>query len=133
MRCLIVDDSADFRAVLSNMLERGGISVVAAASNTADAMTCCRDLHPDVALVDVELGEENGFDLAEALCGPGMAEPPVVILVSTYSEQDFAELIAVSPAAGFVPKFALSADAVLDLVVRATSPAARPISEPRGR
>lgn len=133
MRCLIVDDSADFRAVLSTMLEHAGISVVAMASSMADAVRLCRDLHPDVAVVDVELGDENGFELAEQLRRPDAPKPPVVILVSTYAEQDFADLIAVSPAAGFVPKFALSAGAILDLVAKAEAGAPSSISEPRGR
>lgn len=93
------------------MLSRGGIDVVAVAANSAEALRYAAELTPDVALVDVELGEESGFDLAEQL-----GRSQAVILVSTYAEQDLAEMIAVSPAIGFVPKIALSATAIRDLV-----------------
>ena len=39
-----------------------------------------------------------------------------MILISTHAEQDYAELIAASPAIGFLPKTALSADAIRDLL-----------------
>jgi DNA-binding NarL/FixJ family response regulator len=115
VRCLIVDDSANFRDAASTMLERAGISVVGMASNSADALTRYRELRPDVTLVDVDLGAESGFDLAvqlEAADSPA----PSVILISTHSEQDFADMIAASPVLGFLPKFALSPGAIRDLL-----------------
>lgn len=115
MRCLIVDDSANFRDAARGMLERAGIEVVGMASNSADALTRFRDLHPDVTLVDVDLGAESGFDLVVQLHEATTAVPSV-ILISTHSEQDFADMIAASPAIGFLPKFALSPDAIRDLV-----------------
>jgi DNA-binding NarL/FixJ family response regulator len=116
MRCLIVDDSADFRAAASAMLERAGISVVGKASNSAEALRYYEDLHPDVALVDIELGGEDGFALAEELDRAGTACALAVILVSTYAESDLAEMIDASPAVGFLQKFSLSPDAIWDLV-----------------
>jgi CheY-like chemotaxis protein len=118
VRCLIVDDSADFRDAASGMLERAGISVVGVASNSAEALGLYRDLGPDVALVDVDLGAESGFELAEQLHRMVATTPLAVILVSTYSEADLEEMIAVSPAVGFLPKFALSPDTIRDLLQR---------------
>ena len=115
MRCLIVDDSANFRDAASSMLERAGIEVVGVASNGADALTRFRQLRPDVTLVDVDLGVESGFDLVVQLC-TAITPAPAVILISTHSEQDFLDMIAASPAIGFLPKFALSPDAIRDLV-----------------
>ncbi|WP_199256694.1 response regulator [Mycolicibacterium mengxianglii] len=115
MRCLIVDDSAAFRTAASNMLRRAGIDVVAMVSTSAEALTCTHDLHPDVILVDIDLGPESGFDVAEALHRAGPPAPSV-ILISTHSEQDFADLIADSPALGFLPKFALSPESIRRLV-----------------
>jgi hypothetical protein len=54
--------------------------------------------------------------LTRRLDGHNEAADPVVILMSTYSEADFAELIAESPAAGFLPKSELSADAIRRIV-----------------
>ncbi len=116
MRCLIVDDSADFRDAASAMLERAGISVVGKASNSAEALRFYEDLRPDVALVDVELGGEDGFELAEQLDRVSIASTLAVILISTYAESDLAEMIDASPAVGFVQKFSLSPDAIQDLL-----------------
>lgn len=109
-RCLIVDDSAAFRDAARAMLERGGIEVVGTACDAAEAMRRAEELRPDVALVDVDLGDDSGFDLAEQ-----MSSVPV-ILTSTHDEQDFADLIAASRALGFVPKLALSPMAVRQLL-----------------
>ncbi|KWX23859.1 LytR/AlgR family response regulator transcription factor [Mycolicibacterium wolinskyi] len=118
MRCLIVDDSANFRTAASAMLGRGGVDVVGAASNSDEALRMCRELQPDVVLVDVALGPESGFDLADELDGSALPTPPAVILISTYAEQDLHEMIACSPAVGFVPKFALSVAAIEYLLAR---------------
>jgi CheY-like chemotaxis protein len=116
VRCLIVDDSADFRDAASAMLERAGISVVGTASNSAEALKYYEDFHPDVALVDIDLGGEDGFELAEQLDRVGTASDLAVILVSTYAESDLAEMIDASPAVGFLQKFSLSPDAIRNLV-----------------
>jgi chemotaxis response regulator CheB len=124
MRCLIVDDSADFRDAASAMLERAGINVVAKASNSAEALRCYEDLHPDVVLVDVDLGSEDGFELAEQLDRVSTASALAVIMVSTYAESDLAEMIDTSPAVGFLQKFSLSPDAIRNLLN---------VTGPRGR
>jgi CheY-like chemotaxis protein len=116
MRCLIVDDSADFVAAARHLLEHGGIKVVGVASTSAEALRCFEQQRPDVTLVDVNLGSENGFELAEQLHRSGFPAPSPVILISTQAEQDFADMIATSPAIGFLAKFALTPDAIRDLV-----------------
>lgn len=128
MRCLIVDDSADFRAAARSMLERGGLTVVASAADGDEALRLCGELRPDLALVDVDLGGESGFDVAERLCREDAGHRPAVILISTFAEQDLAELIAASPAAGFVSKMALSADAIRDVLAGVSG-----LSGPQGR
>jgi DNA-binding NarL/FixJ family response regulator len=131
MRCLIVDDSAAFRDAAGSMLERAGVTVVAMACTISEALRHCRDLRPDVALVDVDLGDESGFDLAEAL---HRADPlaPRVILISTHDEQDLVEMIATSPAVGFLPKFALSAKAIRDLLENADRAVEPTLTAPPG-
>ncbi len=105
------------------MLERAGISVVK-ASNSAEALKYYEDFHPDVALVDIDLGGEDGFALAEQLDRVSSPSTFAVILVSTYAESDLAEMIDASPAVGFLQKFSLSPDAIRDLVK---------VSGPQGR
>jgi CheY-like chemotaxis protein len=113
--CLIVDDSPRFLAAASNLLGREGVVVVALASNGDEAMERATELRPDVALVDIDLNGESGFDVAKRLATlPNRAQP--VILISSYSEKDFADLIASSSALGFVSKVDLSASAIEALV-----------------
>ena len=114
LRCLIVDDSPRFLDAARGLLERQGITVVGVASNGADALRRAGELRPDVTLLDLDLGGESGLELARRLHGqPG---PAPVILISTHAEQDYAELIAASPAIGFLPKTTLSGDAIRDLL-----------------
>jgi DNA-binding NarL/FixJ family response regulator len=86
------------------------------ASNTADALRSAGELRPDVTLLDIDLGGESGLELARRLHGQGGPDGAPVILISTHAEQDYAELIAASPAIGFLPKTALSGDAIRDLL-----------------
>ncbi len=55
--------------------------MVGLASTTADALRLARELQPDVILVDVDLGEESGFDLAQRLAA-GEVGPVVLLGVS---------------------------------------------------
>ncbi|MFC0451249.1 LytR/AlgR family response regulator transcription factor [Rhodococcus jostii] len=133
-RCLIVDDSPTFLDAARRLLEQQGVVVVDTVSNTADAIRTVAELQPDVILVDVELGPESGFELAERL--DDEAHPPAVILISTHAEQDLTELISVSPAVGFVSKTELSAGAIRELLRDRDGNEgdhAAAVSEPRGR
>ncbi|MEY2453329.1 MAG: hypothetical protein QOD92_2903 [Acidimicrobiaceae bacterium] len=122
LRLLIVDDNAQFLVASRSLLTSEGIEVVGVASTTGEALSCVRTLRPDAALVDVDLGEESGFDLAEALTAATDWGPQRVILTSAYPEQDLAELIEASPAVGFLPKTQLSASAIFDLLEPADEP-----------
>jgi DNA-binding NarL/FixJ family response regulator len=112
LRCLIVDDSLLYLEAARALLEREGIDVAGVASKAADAMRQAEALRPDVILVDIVLGEESGLDLVRRLSQDSRAAGPALILISTHSEADFAALIEESPAAGFIPKPQLSAEAI---------------------
>jgi DNA-binding NarL/FixJ family response regulator len=116
LRCLIVDDSRHFLDAARALLQRQGIAVVGVASTGAQALQRAKELRPDVTLVDIDLGGESGFDVARRLRHDPVGTPGPVILISTHAEQDYADLIAASPAIGFLPKSALSADAIHDLL-----------------
>ena len=116
VRCLIVDDTPGFLQAARKVLESGGIVVVGVASTSAEAMERALQAEPDVALVDVVLGAESGFDLARQLAAQRGSRRTQVIMISTHAEEDFADLIAASPAIAFLPKWELSAAAVNGLL-----------------
>jgi DNA-binding NarL/FixJ family response regulator len=113
LRLVLVDDHAQFLEAARLLLERQGAEVVATASTGADAERLTRELHPDCVLVDIELGVESGFDVATRLVAK---HGRCVVLISVTDEADFADLIASSPAVGFIPKADLSAQRIADLL-----------------
>jgi CheY-like chemotaxis protein len=114
LRCLIVDDNANFLIAVRDLLSRQGIIVVGVASTGSEAVRQAEQLSLDVALVDIELGAESGFDVARLLSGTPCLESLPVVLISGYAEQDLVELIEASPAVGFVSKSDLSLEAISD-------------------
>ena len=119
IRCLIVDDNSGFRQEMSGLLEEQGLEVVGGAASAAEALRQIAELRPDVALVDIDLGRDNGLTLASRLReapGPGVLN---VILISTHDERAFAELIERSSALGFLPKTELSAAAIRRMLASA--------------
>jgi CheY-like chemotaxis protein len=110
LRCVIVDDDEAFIKVAQAVLERDGVTVAGAASNCAEAVQRAQALRPDVVLIDIRLGEESGFDVVRRLADNEQAAP--LIMISTHARADYADLIAESPAAGFVPKAQLSGAAI---------------------
>jgi DNA-binding NarL/FixJ family response regulator len=113
LRMVIVDDSSHFLDAARNLLEHDGIDVVGVARTSAEALELAGELRPDVFLVDVDLGEESGFDLAQRLVASTTSR---VVLISAYPESELADLIASSPADGFVSKSELSAEAVANVL-----------------
>ena len=116
LRSLIVDDNAGYLAAARALLEREGVTVVGVASSCAEAVQLAGKLHPDVALVDIDLGDESGFDVARRLAGAGGSALSPVVLISAYPEGDFVELIAASPALGFLAKSNVSAESIHKLL-----------------
>jgi DNA-binding NarL/FixJ family response regulator len=110
LRCLIVDDSPRYLEAARGLLERQGVTVVGLAMTANQAEALATRLRPDVALVDIGLGEESGFDVAKRLADTQ------VILISTRDADDFAELVGASRAVGFLPKSELSAAAIRGLL-----------------
>ncbi len=116
LRILIVDDSHHFLTAARGALEQDGITVVGVASTSAEALRLARELRPDGILVDIDLGDESGLDLTRELAS---AEAAPVVLISAYPASELDDLIATSPAVGFVSKSQLSASAVSSLIATA--------------
>jgi DNA-binding NarL/FixJ family response regulator len=112
LRCLIVDDNPSFLQAARALLEAQGVNVVGVATTAPKGLQSADELEPDVVLVDIDLGTGSGFDLARQLTDGNGRVPSDVILISAYPEDDFADLVAASPALGFVPKSDLSVEAI---------------------
>jgi DNA-binding NarL/FixJ family response regulator len=113
-RVLIVDDHPSFRASARVLLEAEGFNVVGEAVDGASALTEAGRLQPEIVLLDVQLPDIDGFDVAARLTGH--EDSPVVILVSSRDSSDFGPLVSRSGARGFVPKSELSGERVHSLL-----------------
>lgn len=103
---LIVDDHAEFRELARRILEQGGFVVAGEAVDGGATTAAVAEMQPDVVLLDVQLPDVDGFEVAEALAaGP---DPPIVVLTSSRDESDFGSRVARSGARGFIPKSRLS-------------------------
>ena len=116
LRCVIVDDNADFLATVRGILSGGPLEVVGEAASVDEALARAAELAPDVVLLDIDLGEQSGFVVARELIEQTGAAAPSIVFISAHPESDFVDLIADSPAVGFVPKSELSTAAILGVL-----------------
>jgi CheY-like chemotaxis protein len=110
---LVVDDHAGFRRLARRVLEAGGFSV-AEAETGAGALAAVEALSPALVLLDIQLPDVSGFEIARTLSG--IAGAPTVVLTSTRDAADYGGRIEASSAVGFVPKAQLSASALRTLL-----------------
>jgi DNA-binding NarL/FixJ family response regulator len=111
---LIVDDHAGFRTQARALLERAGYEVVGEADDGRSGLEAVGRLRPDLVLLDVQLPDLMGFDVARRIIE--RADPPTVILVSSRDASDYGGSIDSSGARGFISKTELSAGAVAALL-----------------
>ena len=110
---LIVDDHASFRRVARRMLEAAGFAVDEAANGT-DAVAASRSGRYDLVLLDVQLPDLDGFEVAERLAS--RADAPAVVLVSTRTAAAYGVRLETTSARGFISKTSLSGAALAALV-----------------
>jgi len=113
---VIVDDHADFRAHVTEMLEAAGYEVVGSCGDGHSALTAISVLRPDVVLLDVQLPDIDGFAVTEQV--ERRSGGPVVVLTSTREAVDYGGRIVRSGAAGFISKPELSAQSLARVVAR---------------
>jgi DNA-binding NarL/FixJ family response regulator len=110
---LIVDDHPSFRASARALLEAEGFDVVGEAEDGASALRAADELSPQLVLLDVQLPDLDGFEVARRLTDGG---GPAVVLVSSRDGSDFGPLVERSGARGFIPKAELSGAALSALL-----------------
>jgi two-component system, NarL family, nitrate/nitrite response regulator NarL len=113
-RVLIVDDNRSFLTSARALLESEGLEVVGVVADGPGAAAALEVTHPDVVLVDVDLGRESGVSVTRELAA---AHPQVcIILISAYPEVDLPGVLAQTPALGFIHKPAVSRRAIEGLL-----------------
>jgi DNA-binding NarL/FixJ family response regulator len=110
MKVLIVDDHPSFRSAARLLLEHEGFDVVGEAEDGASGIRQSSELSPDLVLLDINLPDLDGFDVASRICVD--AQAPKVVLTSSRDPREFGPLVGRSGANGFVPKGELSAERI---------------------
>lgn len=111
---LIVDDHAGFRSLARRLLDVAGFDVVGEAEDGASAVESALRLRPAIVLLDVQLPDFDGFEVARRL-----ADAPVdtaTVLISTRDHASYRRRLATSPVRGFIPKSELSGTSLAKLV-----------------
>ncbi len=105
-RVLVVDDHASFRRCTRTLLQSEGFEVVGEAEDGASAVALAEELEPELVLLDIQLPDIDGFEVASRLLAraPGLA----VVLVSSRDRDAYGRRIEVSGARGFISKADLS-------------------------
>jgi DNA-binding NarL/FixJ family response regulator len=121
VRVLIVDDQEPFRMAARLVVEAtDGFDVVGEAETGEDSVALARELKPDLVLMDVNLPGINGLDATRQILD-GEGERPVVLLLSTYEEEEYAPRAAECGAAAYIPKAAFGPDRLESAWAAATS------------
>jgi DNA-binding NarL/FixJ family response regulator len=111
---LLVDDHAGFRRSARALLDAEGFHVVGEADSGADALAKVADLRPELVLLDIQLPDRDGFEVAEQMASSG--EGPGIILISSRRASEYGGRVERAPALGFVDKSALSGATIRELV-----------------
>ncbi|MDX6535411.1 MAG: hypothetical protein QOF68_3155 [Gaiellales bacterium] len=107
---LIVDDHEGFRASARRVLEAEGYTVVAEAADGGSGLRAAAEAHPDVALIDIQLPDIDGFEVARRLRDAGA--DAAIVFISSRDSSDFGSMVESSGARGFVAKDELSVQSV---------------------
>jgi DNA-binding NarL/FixJ family response regulator len=111
---VVVDDHPTFRATACALLEAEGFVVVGQAADGLSALEVIERLAPEVVLLDVQLPDIDGFEVAARVAAFDPA--PEIVLTSSRDARDFGSLIADSGARGFIEKAELSGEAMAALI-----------------
>ncbi len=106
MHVLIADDHALFRDAARALLERRGFTVIGEAAGAAACLEAAGRLAPEAVLLDVHLGDGDGFDVCRALTRDDPRR--AVLLVSADERRVGPEQVAACGARGFVLKSRLA-------------------------
>ncbi|WP_406831515.1 response regulator [Pedococcus sp. KACC 23699] len=113
---LIVDDDVGFRSLVHALLAAGGFSVAGEAADGEGALQAVERLRPDVVLLDVQLPDLDGFEVARRIASRAGTHGPLVVLISSRSASSYRSRLASSPARGFITKSELTGASLSALI-----------------
>ena len=109
VRVLIVDDQEPFRLAARMVVDvTDGFEVVGEAETGEESVTMAAELTPDLVLMDVNLPGIDGLEATRRILAG--EDPPVVLLLSTYEEEEYAPRAAECGAAAYIPKAVFGPD-----------------------
>ena len=108
---LIVDDHPSFRASARMLLEAEGFEVIGEAETGHAALQAASELQPDVVLLDVQLPDIDGIEVAARLSTTN-GSGPAIVLTSSRDLADLGPLRDRCDVRGFIPKAELSGAAL---------------------
>jgi DNA-binding NarL/FixJ family response regulator len=111
---LIVDDHEGFRTTARKLLEAEGFDVIGEAADGTEGIAAVERLRPDIVLLDIQLPDVDGFTVANRLAARD--DPPIVVLVSSRDATAYGPRLRQASARGFIPKSALSGEALAAVV-----------------
>ncbi|GAA1621588.1 hypothetical protein GCM10009744_05910 [Kribbella alba] len=125
VRVLIVDDQEQFRrAIAAVVAETDGFAVVASTASGEEALLAVARLRPNLVLMDVNLPGIDGIEATRRITGD--PDPPVVILLSTYDQDEFD--VSTCGAAMYLAKAAFGPDQLTAAWASATTQPTHPVA-----
>jgi AmiR/NasT family two-component response regulator len=115
VRVLIAEDELILAHVMRSQLQRRGVEVVGVATNGRTVVEQCRELHPEVVLMDVHMPETDGLEATRLIMENC---PTCVIIVTAYADEETVTKAEAVGAMGFLSK-PVQAVGVLEEVPRA--------------
>lgn len=115
-RVVVADDQPLVRAGLTTMIgAEPDLEVVAAVADGRAAVDAARSLHADVVCMDIRMPGTDGITATAELCGPGVADPVPVLVITTFDVDEYLFGALEAGASGFLLKDA-EPDVVVDAV-----------------
>jgi response regulator NasT len=101
VRVVIAEDEALIRLDLKETLEEEGYEVVGAVGRGDEAVDLVRDLHPDLAILDIKMPGMDGIAAAREITGARLA---AVLILTAFSQRDLVEQATAAGAIGYLVK-----------------------------
>jgi DNA-binding NarL/FixJ family response regulator len=111
---LLVDDHVGFRQSARALLDAEGFHVVGEADSGADALAKVAALHPELVLLDIQLPDHDGFEVAAQMASEDSRLG--IILISSRGAREYGGRVEQAPVLGFIDKARLSGATVRELV-----------------